>query len=74
MNRWSLQDNLSGKRQLQPNEVLLHSQEGVRIDDGDKKVSQPLGSTTNLESTTAVKNTSCLLFTIQICVRHYVIK
>ncbi len=38
MNRWSLQDTSAGKRQLLPNEVLLHSQEGVRIDDGDKKV------------------------------------
>jgi hypothetical protein len=38
MNRWNLQDCPSGKRQLLPNEVLLHNQEGVRIDDGEKKV------------------------------------
>ena len=38
MNRWSLQENPSGKRQLQSNESLVHSQEGVRIDDGEKKV------------------------------------
>lgn len=41
MNRWTLQANQnsqSGKRQLLQNENLVHSQEGVRIDDGDKKV------------------------------------
>jgi hypothetical protein len=38
MNRWSLEESQSGKRQLLPNENLIHTQEGVRIDDGEKKV------------------------------------
>jgi len=39
MNRWNLEPrNPTANEASLPNEILIHSQPGVRIDDGDSKV------------------------------------